>query len=145
MAEFEIDISIRRCAAIEDELKSLGATKLLKEQKELKDSIKRWLIGHKEDTVDHGQSIAFYDEVSNWQATVSERTRDEWDLGKLSNELTNKQRKRYITLQADKDAIKEGIDNGDLSRANLEKVAAVSRQPYSYALYIRERKQDAPI
>jgi len=143
MVDFEADIAIRRCAAIEDELESLGANKLLNEQKELKTSIKRWLITRKEENgTEQDVEVAFYDEVSNWQATVSERTRDEWDLDKLRGELSNKQKTRYITLHADKDAIKEGISNGDLSRAKLESVGAVIRTPFTYALHIKERPSD---
>ncbi len=144
MVKFDIEIAIRRCAAIEDELESLGANKLLKEQKELKTSIKEWLIGNKEKSkLEPETDIAFYDEVSNWQATVSERSKDEWDLENLRSTLSNKQKTRYITLHADKGAIKEGIDNGDLSRAKLESVGAVKKVPFTYALHIKARKQDA--
>ncbi len=147
MVKFEADITLRRCAAIEDELESLGANKLFKEQKELKDSLKKWLIQCREiNGTETDVEIAIYDEVSNWQATVSQRNKDKWDIDKLRDELTNKQKTRYITLHVDKNAIKEGIDNGDLSRAKLESVGAVYKEPYSYALHVKERKtNNAPI
>ena len=135
-----IEIMVRRCAEIEDELKSIGATKLMNEREGIKHNIKEFLID------EHSQGESFYDEVSNWEAVSQLRTKDEWDVEKLSLELSSNQQIRYITLQIDQTAIKEGISNGDLSRAKLESVGAVTKTPYSFALYVRERKiEDAPV
>ena len=129
-----VEIMIRRCAEIEDELKSIGAAKLMNERDAIKHNIREIFI------TEHAQGESFYDEVSNWEAVSQMRTKDEWDIEKLRGELTSNQKTRYITLHEDKDAIKEGIANGDLSRAKLESVGAVNKVPYSYALYVRERK-----
>ena len=135
-----IEIMVRRCAEIEDELKSIGAKKLIDEREGIKHNIKEFLID------EHSQGESFYDEVSNWEAVSQLRTKDEWDVEKLSLELSSNQQIRYITLQIDQTAIKEGISNGDLSRAKLESVGAVTKTPYSFALYVRERKiEDAPV
>ena len=140
----EVPEAIRRLAAIEDELESLGANKIIIEKGKLRAQLKTYLTGLVECstslTIKGGAEV--YDEVSNWEAIVLQRKKDEWDLEKLRGELTNKQKTRYITLHADKDAIKEGISNGDLSRAKLESVGAVKKVPFSYALHLQERKQD---
>ena len=138
--EFKIDIAIRRCAAIEDELESIGAKKLLIERDGIKHNIKEFLIS------EHFQGESFYDEVSNWEAVSQLRTKDEWDLGTFADAISVNQKKRYIHYQVNKDAVEEGIANGDLSRAKLESMGAVTKTPYSYALYVRERNiNDAPI
>lgn len=141
----QVPEAIRRCAAIDNELESLGAYKLLDERMELKDLLKEYLktaIKISTPATIKGEADA-YDEISGWEAVVRERTKDEWDLEKLRGELSNKQKTRYITLHADKDAIKEGIKIGDLSRAKLESVGAVKKVPHSFALHVRERKTDA--
>ncbi len=149
MVDFDADTAIRRCAAIEDELDSLGANDLMKERDHLKKTIKSHLTNLVDIVgIDHfpDDKTGYYDEVSNWEAELVVRTKDEWDIEKLRGELTNKQKTRYITLRADQSAIKEGISNGDLSRAKLESVGAVTKTPYSFALYVRERKiEDAPV
>ena len=140
MDKLDINIAIRRCAAIEDELKSIGANKLINEREGIKHNIKEFLID------EHSQGESFYDEVSNWEAVSQLRTKDEWDVDKFRVELSPTQQARYITLQIDPTAIKEGISNGDLSRAKLESVGAITKTPYSFALYVRERKiEDASV
>ena len=144
----EVSEAIGRMAAIEDELESLGANDLVIEQGKLRAQLKTYLTGLVECstplTIKGGTSA--YDEVSGWEAIILQRNKDEWDIEKLREGLTDKQKTRYITLHVDKDAMKEGIENGALSRAKLESVGAVHKAPYSYALHVRERKtNNAPI
>ena len=137
MVEFSIELALARCAAIEDELESLGIKKLRDEQEQLKKSIKAWLIEAKLKGFVKND-VAYHDEESNWEAILSERTKDEWNLSNFRDILSNKQQKRYIKEQVDKEAIKDGISNGDLSRAKLEN-GSVVKVHQSYALYVRER------
>ena len=71
MDKLDINIAIRRCASIEDELKSIGATKLMNEREAIKHNIKEAFID------EHAQGESFYDEVSNWEAVSQLKTKDE--------------------------------------------------------------------
>ena len=81
-----------------------------------------------------------FDETSGWEAVMTPRSHDVWDLDALSSLLSPTQKKRYIRRMIDETATKEGIDNGDLSRAQLEAKGAVRKEVGQKALYVRERK-----
>jgi len=129
---------IRRLAEIEDELGRRGANKLLTEQKKLKDALKK-------DMLAQGSSEAF-DEISGYEAVLIPRRSDVYDMTRLQEILTDAQRERYIRLAVDIDALKGGIDSGDVSRAALERAGAVSKvSGGSPALYVRERKAEETV
>ena len=109
------------------------------EREQLKKSIKAWLIETKLKGFKKESDLGYYDEESNWEAILSERTKDEWNVPSLKDSLEMKQIARYISQQVDKEAISKGIANGDLSRAKLEQTGAVHKVHQAYALRVRER------
>jgi hypothetical protein len=125
---------IRRLAAIDDELASRGIDPLAKEQTAKKKSLKNTML--------KGDVKEAFDEVSEWEAVLTPRSSDEWDIEKLKAVLTPSQRKRYIVKQEVIlfDLLAEGLKNGDLKRAELEYKGAVTKVPTSLALYVRHRK-----
>ena len=126
------ELIVRRLAEIEDELSSLGIEKLSKEKEDLRSQLKVFMVKNEVGTV--------YDETSNFEAVMTPRSHDVWDLDALSSSLSPTQRKRYIRKMLDETAVKEGLDNGDLSRAQLEAKGAVHKEVGQKALYVRERK-----
>ena len=124
---------INRYAAIKDELNSLGAEKLIAEADDIHAKVKEIMY-------DGGPSLA-HDETSNFEAVLSApRSSDVWDLVKFRKALKPAQRSRYIVDAIASGAVKDGLANGDLSRAHLEKKGAVRKEYGSRALSIRERK-----
>ncbi len=123
---------VRRIAAIEDELDRRGADPLIKEKEELRKTLKQQMLASGDDKV--------FDEVSEWEAVITERSFDDWNVNRLEQVLTQSQLARYVKRMVDESAIKEGIKNGDLSRPTLEKAGAVKKQPGTKALYVRKRK-----
>ncbi len=126
------ELIVRRLAAIEDEISSLGIKKLSKEKDDLRSKLKNFMLKNEVDAV--------YDETSNFEAVITPRSHDVWDLDALSSLLSPTQKKRYIRRMIDETAVKGGIDNGDLSRAQLEVKGAVRKEPGQTALYVRARK-----
>jgi len=126
---------IQRVAEIEDELDRRGADPLLDEMKELKERIKKTML---ESDVDE-----IFDEVSEYEAVLQQRSSETWHASTLKGVLNPSQRKRYLVIREDVDmaAVAEGIKNGDLSRAELEYKGAVTRTPGAKALYVRKRKE----
>ncbi len=126
------ELIVRRLAEIEDELSSLGAEKLNKEKNDLRSSLKDFMTKNEVDSV--------YDETSNFEAVITLRSHDVWDMDAFFSLLSPTQKKRYIRRMIDEAAAKEGIANGDLSRAQLEAKGAVRKEAGQKALYVRERK-----
>ena len=126
------ELIVRRLAEIEDELSSLGAEKLNKEKNDLRSSLKDFMAKNEVDSV--------YDETSNFEAVMTPRSHDVWNMNAFSSLLSPTQKKRYIRRMIDEAAAKEGIANGDLSRAQLEAKGAVRKEAGQKALYVRERK-----
>ncbi len=126
------ELIVRRLAEIEDELSSLGAEKLNKEKNDLRSSLKDFMAKNEVDSV--------YDETSNFEAVMTPRSHDVWDMDAFSSLLSSTQKKRYIRKMIDEAAAKEGIANGDLSRAQLEAKGAVRKEVGQKALYVRARK-----
>ena len=126
---------IRRVAEIEDELERRGADPLVKEMDTLKKTIKEHMLGEGLDEA--------YDEVSEYEAVIQQRSSETWHAPALKDILSPSQRKRYLVIQesVDTTAVAEGIKNGDLSRAELEYKGAVTRTPGAKALYVRRRKE----
>ena len=123
---------IRRIAEVDDELSSRGVDPLVKEKEELRKTLKKYMLKHKIDTS--------FDETSGWEAVMIPRSYDVWDMDAFSSLLSPTQKKRYIRRMIDETAAKEGIANGDLSRAQLEAKGAVRKEAGQKALYVRERK-----
>ena len=130
--EDDIAGMIRRIAEVDDELSSRGIDPLVKEKEELRKALKKYMLKHEIDTS--------FDETSGWEAVMTPRSHDVWDLDALSSSLSPAQRKRYIRKMLDETAVKGGIENGDLSRAQLEVKGAVRKEVGQKALYVRERK-----
>ena len=130
----EIDFAyvIRRLAEIEDELKSRGANDLIDEKDKLRKALKKAMLDAK--------TINQYDETSNYEGVLVPQTSDVWDVNKFEKMLSPTQRKRYIEKAPIKDAVKDGIKSGDLSRGALEYKGAVTKVPGAPKLYVRERK-----
>lgn len=122
----------RRVAEIEDELASRGADPLIEEMAELKKGIKERMLAEGRECV--------FDEVSEYESVLVDRARDVWDAKTLEVMLKPAQRRRYIVMSVDTDAIKTGVKSGDLSRAKMEKNGAVRKEPMGPALYVRKRK-----
>ncbi|KKL15719.1 hypothetical protein LCGC14_2502780 [marine sediment metagenome] len=125
---------IRRLAEIEDEIASRGIEDLLKEKEALRKALK--------DAMTRSKSEEEYDETSNHEAVLMQRTKESWDVDILQALLSPAQRKRYIIKSVSEGAVKDGIKNGDLSRGELESKGAVRKTPGSIALYVRERKSE---
>ena len=123
---------IRRIAEVDDELSSRGVDPLVKEKEELRKALKKYMLKHEIDTS--------FDETSGWEAVMTPRSHDVWDMDAFSSLLSSAQKKRYIRRMIDETAAKEGIANGDLSRAQLEAKGAVRKEAGQKALYVRERK-----
>lgn len=132
----ELPYIIRRLAEIKDELDSRGIDPLVKEQDDLKKKLKKIMITREVDSA--------YDETSNFEAVLIGRSSEKWDVGNFKKAVPGKKHARYIQVveSLDMAAVKEGLHNGDLTRARLEKWNAVKKMPTSVALYVRERKQD---
>ena len=125
---------LQRLAEIEDELERRGVNELIEEKKTLREALKAAMIGDNTDRE--------YDEVSNFEATLVPRFKDEWDVDVLQDILNAAQHARYTELTADAAAIKAGIKTGDLSRGNLEAKGAVKKVPKDLALYVQEREEE---
>ena len=130
--EDDIAGMIRRIAEVDDELSSRGVDPLVKEKEELRKALKKYMLDH--------DMKASFDEVSGWEAVMTPRSHDVWDMDVFSSLLSPTQKKRYIRRMIDETAAKEGIANGDLSRAQLEAKGAVYKEAGQKALYVRERK-----
>ena len=128
----DFETVIRRLAEIKDELSSLGISDLLDEEKRLREVLKAAMR-------DAG-SINEYDEMSNYEGVLMPQMSDIWDVSKFEKMLSPAQRKRYIEKAPIKDAVKDGIKSGDLSRGALEYKGAVTKTPGVPKLYVRERK-----
>ncbi len=130
----EIDVAfiIRRLAEIDDELDSRGIDPLIKEKEVLRNALKYAMTRSK--------SKREYDETSNHEAVLMQRTKESWDVDILQALLSPAQRKRYIIKSVSEGAVKDGIKNGDLSRGELESKGAVRKTLGSIALCVRERK-----
>ena len=128
----DLPLATRRIAEIEDELARRGADPLIAEMAELKKAIKARMIAEKRECV--------FDEVSEWESVLVDRSRDVWDAGAFEAMLKPTQRKRYVTKSVDTDAVKVGVKSGDLSRAKMERNGAVHREPMGPALYVRKRQ-----
>ncbi len=125
-------LAIRRLAEIKDELDNRGIDPLVAEEKKLREGLKKYMLDAKLDSE--------YDETSGWEAVMTPRSHDVWDMAAFSSLLSPTQKKRYIRRMIDEAAAKEGIANGDLSRAQLEAKGAVRKEAGQKALYVRERK-----
>ncbi len=130
----DFELLIRRLAEIEDEIASRGIEDLLKEKDVLRKALK--------DAMTRSKSVEEYDETSNHEAVLMQRTKELWDVDILQALLSPAQRKRYIIKSVSEGAVKDGIKNGDLSRGELESKGAVRKTPGSVALYVRERSKD---
>lgn len=131
---FDYVETIRRIAEIEDELSRRSIDPLEKELESLKKTLKSNMLADK-------RSMA-YDEVSNYEAIIVQRSSDVWDAEALKSILNSRQRDRYIVESVSIDAVEDGIKTGDLSRPTLEKVGAVVKKAGAQALYIRARKDE---
>ncbi|KKM62463.1 hypothetical protein LCGC14_1521380 [marine sediment metagenome] len=127
---------VRRIAEIDDELSRRGIDPLVKEKDMLRKALKDAMLSNNKDMV--------FDELSNHEAVLQQRSSDSWDVDKFMIMLSPSQRNRYIvtTPSLSESAIKDGIKNGDLSRAELEAKGAVVKKPGAKALYVRARKQE---
>ncbi len=132
--QVNFELLIRRLAEIEDEIASRGIEDLLKEKEALRKALK--------DAMTRSESKEEYDETSNHEAVLMQRTKESWDVDILQALLSPAQRKRYIIKSVSEGAVKDGIKNGDLSRGELEAKGAVRKTPGSVALYVRERSKD---
>ncbi len=130
--EIDMAVIIRRLAEIDDELDSRGIDPLIKEKEALRKALK--------DAMTHSKSEEEYDETSNHEAVLMQRTKESWDVDILQALLSPAQRKRYIIKSVSEGAVKDGIKNGDLSRGELESKGAVRKTLGSIALCVRERK-----
>ncbi|HEC64446.1 MAG TPA: hypothetical protein ENI23_04050 [bacterium] len=130
----ELSDIVRRIAEIEDELDSRGLDQLVKEKEDLRKKLKSSML----DT----NTKMVYDEESEFEAVLTERSSDIWDMKILEEILTQTQLARYVKRMVDESAIKDGIKNGDLSRPTLEKLGAVEKRAGAKALYIRARKNN---
>ena len=130
--EDDIAGMIRRIAEVDDELSSRGVDPLVKEKEELRKALKKYMLKHEINTS--------FDETSGWEAVLTPRSYDVWDMDAFSSLLSPTQKKRYIKRMIDEAAAKEGIANGDLSRAQLEAKGAVRKEAGQKALYVHERK-----
>ena len=122
---------IRRVAEIEDELASRGLKELVTELETVRDELKTAMM---EQQLDKS-----FDETSGYGASLSVRRRDTFHKGPLTEffRLSPKRQERYLR-GVDVEAMKEGLANGDLSRAKLEQVGAVTKEPYSVALTVKK-------
>ena len=125
---------IQRLAEIEDEIKRRGIQELIDEGAELRKVLKDAMIA--------ASTNVEYDETSNYEAVIVQRTKDAWDVDLFKSLLSKSQKKRYITEIADEVVIKAGFKTGDLSRGYLEAKGAVKKVSTSLALYVKERKAD---
>ena len=132
--QIDFEYVVRRLAEIEDELKSRDVTDLIDEKDKLRKALKKAML-------DAG-SASKYDEMSNYEGVLVPQTSDVWDVNKFEKMLSPMQRKRYIEKAPIKDAVKDGIKSGDLSRGALEYKGAVTKLPSAPKLYIRERKSE---
>ena len=132
LKQIDFELVIRRLAEIEDEIASRGIENLLKEKDLLRKALK--------DAMTRSESKEEYDETSNHEAVLMQRTKESWDVDILQALLSAAQRKRYIIKSVSEGAVKDGIKNGDLSRGELESKGAVRKTLGSVALYVRERK-----
>lgn len=123
---------IRRLAEIEDELKSRSISDLIDEKDKLRKALKKAMLD--------AESINEYDETSNYEGVLVPQMSDVWDVSKFEKLLSPAQRRRYIEKTPIKDAVKDGIKSGDLSRGALEYKGAVTKMPGAPKLYVRERK-----
>ena len=125
---------VQRVAEIEDELARRGADPLLRELDGLKKGIKERMLAGGLDEV--------FDEVSEYEAVIQQRSSDEWDAAALERALNAGQRRRYLVVETrvDTAAVAEGVKNGDLSRGELEVWGAVRKALSSKALYVRKRR-----
>ena len=132
----EIDVGniINRLAEIEDELSRRGIDPLIKEKDILRKTLKDYMT-----TCD---SEMEYDEVSNHESVLVQRFKDSWSVPTFEDMLSPSQCIRYIEKSVAEGAVKDGIKNGDLSRAELEAKGAVVKKPGAKALYVRARKQE---
>lgn len=112
---------VHRIAEIEDELVRLGVSKLLDEQKSLRDTLKALMMLELKDRV--------IDESSNWEAVLTVPLTDAWDVSMFTRVLSEAQRQRYIVPTVDTGAVAQGVKIGDLSRVKLEVAGAVQRIP----------------
>lgn len=124
---------VRRIAAIEDELDRRGADPLIKEKDTLRKTLKEQMLSANRDKI--------FDEVSEWEAVITNRSKDVWDIDRLEQFLTQSQLRRYVKKMVDESAVKEGIKVGDLSRPTLERQGVVKKQPGVKALYVRKRQE----
>lgn len=124
---------IRRIAEVDDELSSRGIDPLVKEKEELRKALKNYMLKHDIETS--------FDETSGFEAVLTTRSYDMWDIDALSSLLSPAQRKRYVRMMVDETAVRGGIENGDLSRAKLEAKGAVRKEAGQRALYVRERRK----
>jgi len=125
---------IQRLAEIEDELKSRGADDLVDEKEKLRKVLKKAML-------DSG-SVNEYDETSNYEGVLIPQKSDVWDVNKFEKMLSPTQRERYIEKVPNRNAVKEGLESGDLNRGKLEYKGAVTKVPGAPKLYVRERKDE---
>lgn len=132
--QIDFEYVIRRLAEIEDELKSRGANELIEEKDMLRKALKKAMLD--------AETVNEYDETSNYEGVLVPQTSDVWNVNKFEKLLSPAQRKRYIEKAPIKDAVKDGIKSGDLSRGALEYKGAVRKAPGTPKLYVRERKDE---
>ncbi len=132
--QIDFEYVIRRLAEIEDELKSRGANDLIDEKDKLRKALKKAMLD--------AETVNQYDETSNFEGVLIPQKSDVWDMSKFEKMLSPAQRKRYIEKTPIKNAVKEGIESGDLSRGALEYKGAVRKLPGAPKLYVRERKDE---
>ena len=132
--QIDVVYIIQRLAEIEDELKSRGADDLIDEKDKLRKALKKAML-------DAG-SVNEYDETSNYEGVLVPQKSDVWNVKKFEKMLSPAQRERYIERLPNRNAVKDGIKSGDLSRGKLEYKGAVTIVPGAPKLYVRERKDE---
>ena len=131
---FDLGVALREIAAIDDELTRMDTSKLTKRREELKAKIKTAMIGQQRERA--------VDEVSGYTAELQVRTSEQWDLEAFKRSVGLKLAKRFVCIQEflDQDAIKTGVKQGTLSRAQLEVDGAVTKTLGSIALFVKPPK-----
>lgn len=118
---------LNRIVELKDDLENSGANVVIKQVEALTKILKENMIRNRQNKV--------VDEVSGSYAEIEVRTETIYDVNKLAAELGLKS-DRYITNQVDKDAIKLGLESGDISQTTLDKV--ITKVPKNAAIYIKK-------
>jgi hypothetical protein len=126
----ELSGMIARLVQIDESLAAAGATKLLEEKEDLRDQLKQ--------AMGRQQIPRAVDETTGFAATLKPSFSKVYDPAKLRPLLKTKaQRERCIVATVDVDAVKQLVELGVFTEAQLEQAGVFTQRLRGVSLFVR--------